>query len=335
MQSLVAGKSTPEKKGSGEKDYSQYTKVGRRGHPSEIDLSGSHIPIEEIRQARNTSILAYCKESRIALMKNEKGETVLKGRSFIVIGEYSWTNSKNRTQGSLIEFVAAHKNVSFVEAIAQINKNPRIRLLEQHFGKPKQIYQSFYVPKAEAVEMSEALDRLGKFLKAMGSNPGTARTLLRKDQAQVLKNGAIRLFPQEDKTGALEFTEQKNGTWTRKRQGTIEKAFVATRGNGRRAVVFTDPLTLIAKQGHETFAERNREDGILGLMEPSHGPVDRFIAQNPHVKELLIVPAAKKLSQVELDLFENLKSRYRGFGIEVQEISFTKALTREGPERSL
>jgi len=336
LRSLMAGEAPAAKGPTGNKNYGDFTKQNRRGYTPDIDLSQSHIPIEEIRKARNTSILDYCKRNRILLDTNEKGDTVLKGREFVkIIDEYHWQNTKNKTVGSLIEFVANHNRVSYFEAIAHINNNPRLRLLEQHFGKEKQIYSSFYVPKAQSAGLPEALSKLGKLLKAMGSNPSTAQTLLRHDQAQVLKSGTIRLFPQEERTGALEFTEQKDGSWARKRQGNIEKPFVVARGNGPRAVVFTDPLTLMAKQGHETFAARNRQDGILGLMEPNHQVVDRFIAQNPHVKELQIVPAGKKLSKVELDFFENLKSRYRGFGVEVEEVSFTKALTREGPELSL
>jgi len=115
-----------------EKDYGASTKTERGSekyhYPSDDALKDSLLPIDEIRRAREVSIIDYCKRNRIALATNEKGETVLKGKEFAVLSDREWVNTKNKTRGTIIEFVAARHNTSYLGAIAKINNNPRVLL---------------------------------------------------------------------------------------------------------------------------------------------------------------------------------------------------------------
>lgn len=322
------------------KDYGKYTKKSRRnkevGYASDRELRGTVVPLEEIRKARSQSILEYCKRNKIETVLNKNGETVLQGRPFVVVSEREWTNTKNKTRGSLIEFVAAHKNLSLLQAISRINNNPNLLLLEQHFGEQKRAYTSFYIPRQDTMDLPKATKRLGQFLKAFGCKGEAGSGLLQTQLAQVGKNGAIRFFPMGEAPGALEFTEDPNGTWSKRKHGTLTKPFYSARGTEKSAVIFTEPVSLIEKHGPALFPTRERRQGVLGLLEPNTDAVDSYVARNPHVKKLFVVtPENRKPSKVELDFFNNLKTKYRAFGIEVEQVSSNKVRGHEGPELSL
>lgn len=72
----------------------------------------SLIPLEEIQKAKAHSILQYCRKEKIALVEQvQDGERkrVLKGREHVELFEYHWINHKNKTQGTVIDFVANHQ----------------------------------------------------------------------------------------------------------------------------------------------------------------------------------------------------------------------------------
>lgn len=320
------------------KDYGAYTKSprtkGAPPYPHELEFKASVIPQSEIRRARQ-SILEYCRRENIATMRNDKGERVLRGRSFVVLDDFEWTNRRNNTTGTLIEFVAAHKDVSFLQAISKINNNSRLLLLEHAFGEEERRYTSFYIPKAQTMDHPEASKRLGALLNAHRCRPDSAAALLAA-QSQVERRGAVRLFPQGEPTGALEFTEDTPGKWSKKKVGAIKRPFFVGQVTGTTATVYTDPFSLIQKHGTDILLNPARAKNVLALLEPAAAPVDLFVAENKQIKRLLIRGNEDgRLAGVELDFFNNLKTRYRTFGIEVAEWTHAHEHTREGPELSL
>jgi hypothetical protein len=134
-----------------------YTKVSRRDSQekfqSDAKLKSAFVPAEEIKRARAQSIFDYCERNKIQLTKNDKGETVLKGKEFVTVSDLEFTNTKNGTKGSLIDLVAAHKGVSLVQAVARINGNERLLLLERHLGEVPLKYRSFHVPNMKILPM--------------------------------------------------------------------------------------------------------------------------------------------------------------------------------------
>lgn len=342
LRASVAGKVHAVVSGSeslsAAKDYSRFTKVARgperRSYPFEKDVVGSMVPLDEIRKARMGNIFEYCKRNKLEIAKNEKGQSVLKGRPFVVVTENEWINTKNKTRGTLIEFAAAHKEKSFLQAISHINNNPRLLLLENTFGEQKRKFTSFYFPKEEAMDWKRSVEHFSRFLTALSCSSKVGETLLKKQQVQVGKNGVIRFFGKDEQSGALEFTPNSDGTWTKNKKGTIQSPFFARRGTGRTAIVFTDPLALLQHHGNNLFSIGPREKGVLALLEPSKESVDKYVATNKQVKELIFaLPRGRKPTTEELDLFSNLKKRYLEMGIHVRNANATE-LHREGPTMS-
>jgi hypothetical protein len=109
---------------SHDKDYSSFTKSDRRGDRTPVapayKLYDSIIPISEIKKAHNSDIFEYCKNNKIKTSLNDKGQRVLKGRDHIVINGNGWKNTKNKTVGTLIEFVAFKEDSSFLASISKI-----------------------------------------------------------------------------------------------------------------------------------------------------------------------------------------------------------------------
>jgi hypothetical protein len=125
-------------RGHGETDYGRFTKVGRdnpRGElPAIFDERGGLL-YQEMKKAREVSILDYCRANKIGLTKNENGETVLKGREFVVLEDKHWTNTKNYTKGTIVDFVALHDESNYLHALAKINVKPRRKICNNQMRK--------------------------------------------------------------------------------------------------------------------------------------------------------------------------------------------------------
>jgi hypothetical protein len=305
-------------------------------NPAEKELKSSLLPLDEIRKASQSSIIEYCKRNNIYLIANQKGQTVLKGREYVRISENEWTNGKNKTQGTLIEFASAYHHCTFIQAIAKINNNPRLLLLEQYFGEKERKYYSFHVPKERQMDRKNSLERVGRFLRGFGVRPEYGRSLLDKEKLQVSNEGHLRFLPMGEPTGAVDFIERPDGKWTRSKQGAITSPFLSVKGTEKRSLVFLDPFSAMKRHGQDLFSTRNRPTGILVLLEPNQREVDIFVAQNPKLKELVFVHSASKENHKgELDFFNVLKARYASFGISMQITTPERAFTRGGPELSL
>ena len=309
------------------KDYGAYTKV-RRGetvrYPSDELLKNGIIPIDEMRRARSQNILEYCERNKIKTSTNDKGQTVLKGRQYVILGEKEWTNGKNNTRGTLIEFVAAHHNLTFLQAISKINNNPRLLLLEENFGEKKRGYTSFHIPNQDKLDDKGAIEKLGSLLESHGVRKGISKSLLHNGRAQVGKDGSIRIFGADDDSGAVEFAEH-DGKWKRTTKGQPSKPLFSAPTKGRKAVVYTDPISFLSHHGEAVFLDRKSRDGILALLGPDTRQVDTFLAENRSVETLFVV--SPKPGHVELDFFNNLKTRYQKFGVKVESASLEQART--------
>ena len=322
------------------KDFKTYTAskraYGDRSSPSDDKLRNSVIPIAAIRHARNANLLEYCEHHKIALGIDEHGKKVLKGREHIVIEDRQWFNTKNKTQGSALEFAAVHGNLTYLQAIARVNKTPGLLELEQVFGPQARKFTSFYIPRPRQADYPKAIERMGRFLTSFGSRHEMADVILHSGQGEVQKSGIVSLFPKGDVKNSLDFTENAQGGWSNKRRGKFTTPFFSGSGTGKNAVIFTDPRQYIEKRGPDLFSDRHRKDGILALMEPNAGLVENYLKTNPHVKELeLVSKSPSKPLEGELDFFNNLKTRMSGIGVTVRLTEFEKALTRKGPELGL
>lgn len=318
-----------------DQDYAHFTKKARPGRvqrfPHQMDASQSIIPIEELRKARNTNILAYCRANNVALTRKEDGKTVLKGREFVELGEFEWVNKRNRTRGSLIELVAAHKEMSFLQSVAEINGNSRLLILEQHLGEKKRTYTSFYVPKERQLKDLDAKVQIARLLTSFGADPHHASTLFKAGQAQVDKSGVVRLFGKEDPGGAFEFVEQDDKGWNKTKVGKFQKPFFSVATGGKKATIYVDPFSFMHHQGKHALWETKYRENVVCLMEPDIAALEKHVAANRQLSELhVFTGSGGKQGQVELDFFDNLKGKLSPFGIEVKQA----AIQERSHERS-
>ena len=313
------------------RDYGAYSKMPRPGRgarfPHQLDVASSIIPIEEMRRARNSNIIQYCQANKIALERSSDGKMVLKGRSFVEIGEYEWVNTRNRTKGSLIELVAAHKDLTFLQAVSEITGNKRLHLLEQHFGETKRNYTSFYIPKEQRLNELDAKLKIGSVLAHHGCDPSHAATLFKSGQAQVSKEGVVRFFGKDDDGGGLEFVESESKTWHKSKVGTVTKAFFSVSTGGKKVTVYLDPFVFLNAHGKQALWPAKHQQDLICLVEPDERVLDQYLAAHRRVEQMEVFLDPKSANhQVELDFFNNLKIRYPQLGIHVGE---SRGLTRE------
>ena len=316
-------------------DHSAFNIQSRRDSKfsiaSEAALAVGHIPVDELRKAKRQSIVRYCKHNDIDLLENKDGTYALKSKPHVTITDFEWTNTHKHTQGSIIEFVATHKKLTFLQAIADINNNPRLLLLEKYLGKQERSYTPFGLPSHDRMEKNPAVEVLSSLLRSRNTKTTAAETLFMNKRVHVGKDGSVRLFAKDDDSGGLEFRREQGEKWTQQKLGTVSKPFVAIQGGGKKAFVFTDPFSLIQKRGKEIFSEKKRNDSIVGLFEPNADVVGEFLAGNKRLSAIeLVVFDAKHPTKGELDFFNVLKSRYADHGISFSLISMDKAMPGRG-----
>lgn len=314
------------------KNYEAYTKSNRRGNrtpiPTDYDLRHSIIPISEIRKASNSDILEYCKKHKIETMTNDKGHTVLKGRKHIVINDNRWTNTKNKTTGSLIEFVTAHNSTSYLRAISQITGNKNLLLLEQYMGEVKRPYTSFYIPKQKQEKVDLAKLKLNKFLKNNGISEKVSEDLFKQKRVQVDAKGSIWFYPEGTDKEAIEFSPDSNG-YKSKRHGDKSAPFISSYKNEKKVTIFPNFLSFLKAKGNKAFDTR-RSKGELVLMGLEEKALHIFLANNPNIKGIDVAESDSKNQQAtQWNFIDKLKKDLKPYGITVNQVSFEKAISKK------
>ena len=306
------------------RDYSAYTKSDRPGranrYPHQLDLASSIIPIDELRRARTSNIIQYCRANKIGLERNSDGKFVLKGRSFVEISEYEWMNKRNRTKGSLIELVAAHKNMTFLQAVADITGNKRLQILEHHLGEIKRKYTSFYIPNEHRLNELDAKVKIASVLLQHGCDHSHATTLFKTGQAQVGQGGGVRIFGKDDAGGCFEFNETDTHVWKMSRAGNVSKAFFAVSNASKKMSLYLDPFAFLTTHGKHALWTAKHPHDVLCMMEPNAKIFDQHLAANRHIRQVEVFLDPKSQNhEAELDFFNNLKSRSPKLGIQIIE----------------
>ena len=318
--------------------------------PSEDALKNSILPINELRKAGSGNIINYCKRNRIGIEKHKDGSYRLKGKEYVVLSESGWKNAKNKTSGNLIDFVAAHKNVSFLHAVSQINNNPRLLLLGQSLGTPKRPYTSFYMFSDKSgnkrstntktsqhvgMKQDDSIRQIGDFLRTMGAHSKTASELYQTKKVRTPKTGIVQLLSDRENDGGFEYQQNEKGKWTKQGHGSDHGSFLSKKGTSNRLIVFGTPESFF-KGLKGALWGGNARDSQLVLMSQKRGSLDRFIASNTNVSEILFVPSQSKEDRTsDLKLFNEIKKDYTRLGISLGEISRDKARDFAGPEKGL
>ncbi len=311
-------------RGGGKKDYSQFTKLDRRQPhadlPAIFDERGGPL-YAELKKARGVSILDYCREHKIQTELNKDGKTVLRGRSFVVIEGDTWTNTKNNQKGNIVQFVAIHDETNYVRALAKINKNPRLLLLEAAMGEYKRGYQSFYIPKPKETEKAAAEGALSRLLKSESLPPKAGDALLKTGRVHPGPNGSVWLEG-EEKQSAMELRENPNSEWESKRFGKRTGAFFEVLNRSKKLLVFSSPFEFAHFLG-QTPNHANKEANILVLFgdEGSEHRLDEILALHTHITEVHLAQSARaERRERDQRLFHDMKRRLDPFSIEVRPL---------------
>ena len=109
----------------------------------------------------------------------------------------------------------------------------------------------------------------------------------------------------------------------------MRSPFFSVPGSGREAFIFTSPQSFIRHVDAALFEKKDRRVGVLALFEPSERAIHQYVAEHSQVRTVHVVPLAPSgPSPVELDFFNNLKSRLRPFGIAVEHAPKERDLSR-------
>jgi len=327
---LLGGGTSQDIKG---KDYEAYTKSNRRGDrtplPSDHYLRNSIIPISEIRKASQSDILEYCKKHKIQTETNEKGKTFLKGKEFISIDGNRWTNTKNKTTGSLIEFVSGHDQTSYLRAISKITNNKNLLLLEQYYGEVKRPYTSFYIPKQKQEKPDLAKLKVKKFLKHHGINENVSEDLFRLKKVQVDKKGSIWFYADDNDQEAVEFSLDSDNKYKSQRHGDTSGPFIKSHKNEKNVTIFPDFLSFLKAKGKKSFEDK-RSNAHLVLMGLEEKALHIFLATNSNVKDIEIVaPKNNDLNKNQWNFIDKVRKDLKSYGITVSSISFDKAIKQK------
>ncbi|MGK5083487.1 relaxase/mobilization nuclease domain-containing protein [Bdellovibrionota bacterium FG-1] len=296
------------------------TRADRVTQPRLDELAKSMIPIEEIQRAKLQSILGYCDRTKIGLSRTDDGRTVLRGRDYVEVSDYTWTNHRNKTRGNAIDFVAAHREVGFLHAVSILNDNPKLLLLEQHLGEAKKSYQSFYVPKGEKASRNEAVAYLSRWL----GHPPNHRVhgeLFKRQHVHVGRDGVIRLFSGNNEDGSMDYVPQEGGRYQAKRQGSAEGAFFASHPKKAKAMhVYLEPESFLRRAPNLYIDPEASNAALLVLLAPSLKPVHQAVARSRELERVTVIDGTSQSRTHAPDIlhfFDSLRDSLDPFHIEV------------------
>lgn len=279
-------------------------------------IERSLIPIEEIQRAKTQSVIRYCGKHKIQLSADDKGRTVLSGREYVEVSDYSWINHRNKTRGNLIDFVANHEEISFLQAVARINDNPKLLLLERYLGEPKRQYQSFYVPRENPASRGEALVHLSRLIGYPPAHPVYAE-LFRQQKVHVTRGGAVLFFSAKSQDGYVEYVPMQGKEYSRIKKGHPQTAFWEPSRTASELELFLDPRSLLKHRAHAIVQENTK--GVAALFEPDLEAAHQLLARQSKLRRLVVIPAeSDRGSQAILAFFEELKRSLDPFSIDTE-----------------
>jgi hypothetical protein len=309
----------------GVKNYEKYTKIARNHTREELPASFNKtggLLYPEFKKAQELSLFDYCKKNKIPLLTDASGKTTLRDCPNITLMSSSeWTNKRNHTHGSIIEFVMNHDRSNYLHAVAKINKNPRLLLLEQAMGEHRKGYQSFYFPKNE-IDPANGKDRIGSLLRSKGFNSRREiESISKSKNLQVTKNGNVWLFGIDEKS-ALEFSEQKSGKWEVKRHGNLASGFFEQVGRSTKLTVFADPFDFLAAKSRGHISNAGRDGIFVAMGDDSGHRVHEIMAAHNHINSIAVVSSERGgREQGSAISAKSFGAKFNPFDIEVTGIS--------------
>ena len=284
--------------------------------PRSDELAKSIIPIEEIQKAKAQNILKYCEKEGIKISTNREGKTHLTGRDYVEVSDYTWINHKNKTRGNIIDFVANHEEKGFLHAIAKINNNPKLLLLEKYLGETKNTYQSFHIPKEDSAPRNKALQNLSELVGHPASHPVYSE-LFKQQRVHVSNSGAIRFLLNKERDGFIEYAKKQNGQFQRSKSGQVKNLFVEPAKRSTEIKLFLEPKQLL-KQVPQAITHKSQLS-VAALFEPNIEMIHQMVARQPQLKKLSVISNTSNRKCPEILTFmQELKNSLDPFAIETE-----------------
>lgn len=284
--------------------------------PDERALVESVLPVEELRRAKTQSILSYCDREKIGLERAEDGHFRLRGREHVEVSEYTWINHKNQTQGNVIDFAANHRQVGFLQAVAALNDNPKLLLLEKHLGEAKKRYQSFYVPREDAAPRADAILHLSRLLH-LPTDHSVHANLLKRQLVHVTGKGSVFFLAGGEDAGAAEYEPDSRGSYSLRRRSSQGRPFFASKGQGAELRLYVDPRTFLQFEPDTLTRGTKSQGSVVALFEPDLAQAHHAIAGAPKLRRVHLLVAPSEASTPEIQKFHNeLKDSLNLFSIE-------------------
>lgn len=286
-----------------------------------------------MKKAREVSIFDYCRDHNIRLTTNKTGQAVLHGKEFVVVSEKEWKNTKNGRMGTIIDFVKIHDETTELRALAKINKNPRLLLLEPYWAEYSKGVQSFYFPRPKAASPADARKVMHSFARARGMNEGAAETLLKSDRLHVGHDRSVWLFGEKHES-ALEFREEPDGKWRSKRHGKPTGAFLEQIGSRRNMVVHRDPFEYLLSQHKSDRAVHKDVSHFVFLDSDSHRAFDELLAFHHYITDLHVAhPGKAQENERQTEFARSLTAKFDPFDIRVHGLSRDLGMSKgKGPD---
>jgi len=245
---------------------------------------------------------------------------VLAGREYVEVSDHQWINHRNKTRGNIIDFVSTHKQVGYLQAIAQINDNPRLLLLESLSESKQPSFQSFYVPKENSATREDSIKSLAQLL----GHPPTHRVyddLLRQQVAHVSSAGAVSFFSEKNPTGYIEFTPTEKGRYELSKHGSLHAPFFSRKAQSGILKVSLDPVETLRRNPDAFIQAKNGRDGALMLFEANLDAVRKAVAEQRNIKRVVLMSDADRNgahSTPIIQFYKELKDSLDPFSIETE-----------------
>jgi hypothetical protein len=322
LSDLVAGYRQPPDTlaATGPTNKTAEARVSRRAdgitQPDARSLAESILPVEELRRAKTHSILDYCRREKITLDRAEDGHFVLRGREYVEVSDFTWANHKNKTRGGVIDFVANHRQVGFLQAVAAINDNPKLLLLEKHLGEAKRRYQSFYVPREDAATRADAIQHLSRLLN-LPTRHAVHAELFKRQMAHVTSKGVVFLLTGADNSSAAEYEPDTRGSYSFRRRTSAGRPFFVNRGAGGDLRLYVDARTFLMSEPGALERGGKTNAAIIALFEPDLYAAQQAIAGMPKVRRVRLQIAPMEARSPEIQKFHaDLQASLNPFSIE-------------------
>ena len=251
-----------------------------------------------------------------------------KQKDFVKIDDHSWTNLKNGTKGTLIEFAAFHEDISFLQSISKITGNKNLLLLEKHYGEVKRSYKSFYIPKQRQEEKTSSNLRVHNFLKSKGVNNKLADDLFKLNRVQTDKDGSIWLFSEKSDQAAIQYQfDHDKKDYKKVEHGKNTTPFFESYKTGNNLRLFSNPLSFLRQKGAQAFDKNQTNELVLMGLEKKAMHI--FLARHPSIKSIELIDSKESRDcPSHKSFYDSLKKDLHLFDIKIVRSNFEKSISK-------